>query len=98
MLFRRFGLVVLACGLLVAGVGRTAAQSLAPQQTTCDIWSVDDLLASPTPFAVGHRGFGENAGVDPSRPIENTLDAFRHGFVAGVRETIKIIRMSQRED
>lgn len=47
--------------------------------------TVDDLLdLEVAPFAIAHRGFGENLGEDPSRPIENTLRAVRAGFKAGV--------------
>src|SRR5947208_1102375 len=35
------------------------------------------------PFAIAHRGFGENLGADPSRPIEDTVPAVRQGFMAG---------------
>jgi glycerophosphoryl diester phosphodiesterase len=47
--------------------------------------TVDQLLSLPVrPFAIGHRGFGDNLGEDPSRPIENTVPAVRKGFLAGV--------------
>ena len=47
--------------------------------------TVDDLLdLEAAPFAIAHRGFGENLGDDLSRPIENTLAAVRAGFKAGV--------------
>jgi glycerophosphoryl diester phosphodiesterase len=47
--------------------------------------TIDDLLdLEVAPFAIAHRGFGENIGDDPSRPIENTLSAVRAGFKAGV--------------
>lgn len=47
--------------------------------------TVDDLLnLEVRPFAIAHRGFGENLGKDTSRPIENTLRAVRAGFKAGV--------------
>jgi len=47
--------------------------------------TVDELLAlTVRPIAIGHRGFGENLGEDPNRPIENTLSAVRQGFRAGV--------------
>ena len=47
--------------------------------------TVDELLdLDAKPFAIGHRGFGENMGEDPSRPIENTVRAVRRGFKAGV--------------
>src|SRR6516165_8464389 len=35
------------------------------------------------PFAIAHRGFGDNRGEDPSRPIENSVAAVRRGFQAG---------------
>src|SRR5262245_10876523 len=47
--------------------------------------TIGELLGwSAKPFAIGHRGFGDNLGEDPSRPIENTLRAVRFGFRAGV--------------
>lgn len=47
--------------------------------------TVDQLLGLDVkPFAIGHRGFGDNLGEDPSRPIENTVRAVRKGFAAGV--------------
>ena len=36
------------------------------------------------PFAIGHRGFGDNLGEDRTRPIEDTARAVRRGFHAGV--------------
>ena len=46
---------------------------------------VDLLLALEVrPFAIAHRGFGENLGGDPTRPIENTVAAVEQGFEAGV--------------
>ena len=48
-------------------------------------WTVDDLLdLDAKPFAIGHRGFGDNLGEDPSRPIEDTVAAVRRGFMAGI--------------
>jgi glycerophosphoryl diester phosphodiesterase len=48
--------------------------------------TVDDLLALDVrPFAIAHRGFGDNLGEDPSRPIENTVAAVRKGYRAGAR-------------
>src|SRR5258706_5781047 len=47
--------------------------------------TVDQLLGlAVRPFAIGHRGFGENTGTDPSRPIENTVQAVRRGLMEGV--------------
>jgi glycerophosphoryl diester phosphodiesterase len=73
---------VVALGLLsvLAVVGDFAeAQSHALRAT------VDDLLALEVrPIAIGHRGFGENLGEDPSRPIENTVSAVRRGFRSGI--------------
>ena len=47
-------------------------------------WNVADLFASPTPYAVGHRGYGADA-FDPSGPMENSLDAFHQAFQDGIR-------------
>ena len=47
--------------------------------------TVDALLALDAgPFAIGHRGFGENLGEDSTRPLENTVPAVRRGFSAGL--------------
>ena len=46
--------------------------------------SADLLLALDVrPFAIAHRGFGENLGEDRLRPIENTVAAVERGFEAG---------------
>ena len=46
--------------------------------------SVDLLLGMDVrPFAIAHRGFGENLGGDPGRPIENTVAAVEAAFIAG---------------
>lgn len=56
-----------------------------PGEPARRVTTVDDLLnLEVRPFAIAHRGFGENLGKDPSRPIENTLRAVRAGFKAGV--------------
>jgi glycerophosphoryl diester phosphodiesterase len=47
-------------------------------------WTVDDLFASPAPYAMGHRGYGEDA-YNPLPPLENTLDAFHQAFRDGIR-------------
>ncbi len=46
--------------------------------------TVDQLLELDGPVAIGHRGFGDNLGEDPARPIENTVRAVRKGFLAGI--------------
>ena len=72
---------ILALGLLslLAVVGDFAEAKSHVLRAT-----VDDLLALKVrPIAIAHRGFGENLGEDPSRPIENTLSAVRQGFRAG---------------
>jgi glycerophosphoryl diester phosphodiesterase len=63
--------------LVTVGIRPTDAHQH-PQAT------VEDLLALEVqPFAIAHRGFGDNLGEDPSRPIENTVAAIRRGFRAG---------------
>lgn len=49
-------------------------------------WVIGDVLDSGIrPFAIGHRGYGENDGSDPEKPIENTTKAVRRGFREGVQ-------------
>ena len=56
-----------------------------PRATDCPRWTVEDLFASPTPYALGHRGYGANTGEDPTRPLENTVRGFRRAFRDGIR-------------
>jgi len=75
------GTKVLAVVLLalLAVVARPAdAHRRHPQATIEQLLELD-----VKPFAIAHRGFGENLGEDPSRPIENTIAAVREGFAAG---------------
>src|SRR6266850_6501768 len=75
--FRIF-IVGIASSLLVA-VGPADANRRVLHAT------VEDLLALEVrPVAIGHRGFGQNLGEDPARPIENTVRAVRWGFRAGL--------------
>lgn len=72
--------------ILVLGVLSLLAVVCAPDQAKSHVpgATVDDLLAPEVgPFAIAHRGFGDNLGEDPSRPIEETLSAVRSGFRAG---------------
>ena len=56
-----------------------------PGRPAHSVATVEELLNLPVrPFAIAHRGFGDNLGEDPSRPIENTVRAVRAGFKAGV--------------
>jgi glycerophosphoryl diester phosphodiesterase len=72
-------LVLGVLSLLAVGAAPDRAKGYEARAT------VDDLLALEVrPIAIGHRGFGENLGEDPSRPIENTLSAVRQGLRAGV--------------
>lgn len=71
-------------GLLLAGLSTTpSSDRLLPGPSLAP--SAEDMAGPHAPYAVSHRGFGANDGGDPSRPIENTLDAFRAAFRAGVR-------------
>ncbi len=63
----------------------TEARSAGVPPGASRAWTAGDLLTSPTPFALGHRGYGENPGTDLTRPFENTLDAFHTAFGAGIR-------------
>jgi glycerophosphoryl diester phosphodiesterase len=71
-------LVAILAVLLVAPAGAQAARVRTLAAT------VDQLLALEVrPFAIAHRGLGNNLGEDPSRPIENTAAAVEAGFKAG---------------
>lgn len=49
-------------------------------------WTVEDVLRSEIrPFAIGHRGFGENLGSNPDKPIENTTESVRRAFRTGAQ-------------
>ena len=72
----RLAAVVVA--LVVAPGGAHAARVRTLEAT------VDQLLSLDVrPFAIAHRGFGDNLGEDPSRPIEDTAAAVEAGFKAG---------------
>lgn len=83
--FRITLVFLLSCLLGAAGAVQSAERMDRVSNAGHAIWSVDDLLQSPTPFALGHRGYGANKGEDPTRPIENTLKAFRKAFDDGIR-------------
>lgn len=69
--------------LIVLAVLACTAPPAEPRQRRLD-GTVQQLLdLGVRPFAVAHRGFGDNLGEDPSRPIENTLAAVWAGFTAG---------------
>jgi glycerophosphoryl diester phosphodiesterase len=49
-------------------------------------WVIEDVLGSEaTPFAIGHRGYGESTAGVPDQPVENTTEAVRRGFRDGVQ-------------
>jgi len=49
-------------------------------------WTIEDVLGSDIkPFAIGHRGFGENLGGNPDKPIENTTESVRRAFLEGAQ-------------
>ena len=53
-------------------------------------WTIDDIFnPEETPFAIGHRGYGENLGEIENQPIENTARAVRRAY----REGIKIVEV-----
>lgn len=64
-------------------VGLVASQ-VASQSRADQRWVIEDLLAVPTPFAIGHRGSGSNLGEDPDRPLENTRASVREAFKDGI--------------
>ena len=48
-------------------------------------WTIYDVLDGGTPFAIGHRGYGNNLGEFDDIPIENSKEAVRESFRDGIR-------------
>lgn len=49
-------------------------------------WGIEDLLSSNIkPFAIGHRGYGNNMGGNPDKPIENTIESVVKAYREGVQ-------------
>lgn len=72
-------LVIFVCALLTVGARPAEAHQPHLQGT------IEELLELRVrPFAIGHHGFGDNQGEDPSRPIENTVPSVRQAFRAGI--------------
>jgi len=70
----------IVCGVLFLYAGIAFAGGYKHNQ-----WTVDDLLTDkPRPFVIGHRGYGENLGEIPDKPIENTVASVRRAFKEGV--------------
>lgn len=77
---RRLPGVLIAVALGLAVGARPAASGRPSPEGT-----VEQLLAvASPPFAIGHRGSGENLGEDPTRPLENTVPSVREAFLAGL--------------
>jgi glycerophosphoryl diester phosphodiesterase len=72
-------LLVAAFAFLNLGVDPAASALLALPATIAYFLDLD-----VRPLAIGHRGFGANLGEDPTRPIENTVEAVRAAYMAGV--------------
>jgi glycerophosphoryl diester phosphodiesterase len=64
--------------------GRADRPDRGNRQSRSPAWTIEDLFASPAPYAMGHRGYGEDA-YQPLPPLENTLDAFHQAFRDGIR-------------
>ncbi len=49
-------------------------------------WVIEDVIDTGIkPFAIGHRGYGENLGEIADQPIENTTEAVRRAFKEGIQ-------------
>jgi len=49
------------------------------------LWTIDDLLLNQArPITIGHRGYGENLGENPNKPLENTIESVSQAFSEGV--------------
>ena len=66
------------------GVGLAVTLAATAPASSDPAWEADDRFSLNKPFAVGHRGSGENLGEDPDRPIENTRDSVKQAYQDGV--------------
>ncbi len=49
-------------------------------------WTIEDIFnPEETPFAIGHRGYGENLGEIENQLIENTARAVRRAYRKGIK-------------
>jgi glycerophosphoryl diester phosphodiesterase len=69
---------------LAPATGRADRPDRGDRESRSPAWTIEDLFASPAPYAMGHRGYGEDA-YHPLPPLENTLDAFHQAFRDGIR-------------
>ncbi len=76
-------LSVVICALAPAAA-RADRPDRGNRESRSPAWTIDDLFASPAPYAMGHRGYGVDA-YNPLPPLENTLDAFHQAFRDGIR-------------
>ncbi|UCG38856.1 MAG: glycerophosphodiester phosphodiesterase [bacterium] len=75
-----FGVLALTMGLSAPVLAEDGDGSVKER------WVIEDVFTSGiVPFAIGHRGYGENMGEFPDRPIENTKEAVRLAFREGVQ-------------
>ena len=80
MTIRRLVLSVTAAVIVLAAApGDAHAARVRALDATADML----LSLEVRPFAIAHRGFGDNLETDPKRPIENTVAAVERGFEAG---------------
>lgn len=75
-------LSVVLCALAPAAA-RADRPDRGDRESGSPAWTIDDLFTAPAPYAVGHRGYGEDA-YHPLPPLENTLDAFHQAFQDGI--------------
>lgn len=86
MRYHNFGpLFQLATALAIAATSVLSHAGQACNQTH-SLSTIDDLLVPEhTPFAIGHRGSGDNLGEDPDKPIENTIPSVTAAYDAGAK-------------
>lgn len=77
-------------GVLIVSLLSSANSVQAKDSYNTHHWQLEDVLQSEVlPFAIGHRGYGENSAEDPDKPIENTASSVKHAF----REEIQIVEV-----
>ncbi len=69
---------------LCLGIGLAATAVATTLSSAGEPSIIEDIFAVDAPFAIGHRGSGNNQGEDPTRPLENTRDSVQDAFKDGI--------------
>ncbi|MBI3771735.1 MAG: glycerophosphodiester phosphodiesterase [Gammaproteobacteria bacterium] len=78
--------LILAIPLFVLAMSPAQAQANEDDHDSALRWVIEDVLHSDhLPFAIGHRGYGNNMGENPDKPIENTVESVTRAYREGIQ-------------